>query len=473
MRARVRERGNVFFALFGAVALVGVLGAGIMSTMRGPLSTMVQVNLREQARAEMQVNLRLILASSSDQDTSPGDDLTEPLAPDISGCAAGSSAGQGCVPSSVGATINDPWGSAYRYCAWNLGPDNDAEGKWFAGGTSTNEIAVALISAGPDRSYDNDCAADPTYVTGTPLDDDIIIRMTYIDAISGSGGLWVPDDTTPTDPVATIDRSIDLTGPVSGGGALPSAQLRLGAASLLLPDHTVLGDGDCNVANDTLMRMDDSGSVPSLEICDGDNGVWLTARAAWSFNGSEIFYNADNVGIGNVDPAFLLDVSGTLNATGAVTFGGALDVTGATTLSSTLDVTGNTTVSGTFGVTGATTLSSTLAVASDTIITGSTDNNTADALTVSDSGSTAIFVVQNDGRVGINDANPSEELDVTGDINVSGTYLINGTVMLGTDNVSTNILLGPVTSPVPGTTANYLNLGDVVHADLVDRKSVV
>ena len=33
------QRGNVFFTLFGAVAVVGVLGAGIMATMRGPLST--------------------------------------------------------------------------------------------------------------------------------------------------------------------------------------------------------------------------------------------------------------------------------------------------------------------------------------------------------------------------------------------------------------------------------------------------
>lgn len=42
--ARRGERGNVFFTLFGAVAVVGVLGAGIMATMRGPLSTMVDVN---------------------------------------------------------------------------------------------------------------------------------------------------------------------------------------------------------------------------------------------------------------------------------------------------------------------------------------------------------------------------------------------------------------------------------------------
>ena len=57
------ERGNVFFALFGAVAIVGVLGAGIMATMRGPLSTMVEVNRREQAKAEMRVAANLILAS--------------------------------------------------------------------------------------------------------------------------------------------------------------------------------------------------------------------------------------------------------------------------------------------------------------------------------------------------------------------------------------------------------------------------
>ncbi|MBI2642537.1 MAG: S-layer family protein, partial [Candidatus Wildermuthbacteria bacterium] len=47
-----------------------------------------------------------------------------------------------------------------------------------------------------------------------------------------------------------------------------------------------------------------------------------------------------NVGIGTTSPSTKLDITGTLNATGASTLGSTLTVTGATTLSSTLAVTG-------------------------------------------------------------------------------------------------------------------------------------
>jgi len=53
-----------------------------------------------------------------------------------------------------------------------------------------------------------------------------------------------------------------------------------------------------------------------------------------------------NVGIGLTSPAYKLDVTGTLNTTGAVTLGSTLNVTGASTLSSTLAVTGNATFTG-------------------------------------------------------------------------------------------------------------------------------
>ncbi|MBI2642125.1 MAG: hypothetical protein HYW96_00940, partial [Candidatus Wildermuthbacteria bacterium] len=52
-----------------------------------------------------------------------------------------------------------------------------------------------------------------------------------------------------------------------------------------------------------------------------------------------------NVGIGNTSPSTTLDITGTLNATGAATLGSTLAVTGATTLSSTFAVTGISTFS--------------------------------------------------------------------------------------------------------------------------------
>lgn len=110
----------------------------------------------------------------------------------------------------------------------------------------------------------------------------------------------------------------------------------------------------------------------------------------WDGGGSTVFYvRADgNVGIGNSSPSTTLDVSGTLNATGAVTLGSTMNVvgnfsvatnkftvtaaSGNTLVAGTLDATGNfnvntnkfsvvasngnTTVAGTLGVTGLSTL---------------------------------------------------------------------------------------------------------------------
>src|SRR5690606_7039467 len=91
LRSKRRERGNVFFTLFGAVAVVGVLGAGIMSTMRGPLSTMVEVNRRTQAEAEMQVASKLALLEAIDQLANGGDcdsdTFVEPVEFDSAGTA--------------------------------------------------------------------------------------------------------------------------------------------------------------------------------------------------------------------------------------------------------------------------------------------------------------------------------------------------------------------------------------------------
>src|ERR1035438_4349543 len=50
----IRESGNVFFTLFGAIALVGVVGVATATLMRGPVGTMVSLNERTKADTELQ-----------------------------------------------------------------------------------------------------------------------------------------------------------------------------------------------------------------------------------------------------------------------------------------------------------------------------------------------------------------------------------------------------------------------------------
>ncbi|MCB1556889.1 MAG: hypothetical protein KDJ15_06200, partial [Alphaproteobacteria bacterium] len=53
------ESGNVFFALFGAVALIGVVGAATATLMRGPLGTVVTLNQQAKVDSQLQIARKL------------------------------------------------------------------------------------------------------------------------------------------------------------------------------------------------------------------------------------------------------------------------------------------------------------------------------------------------------------------------------------------------------------------------------
>jgi hypothetical protein len=101
-------------------------------------------------------------------------------------------------------------------------------------------------------------------------------------------------------------------------------------------------------------------------------------------------------------------------------------------------------ITSTLDVTGATTLDSTLTVAGTTTLNGNTNlgNATSDTIAVTgilnvDSGT--LFVNPTDNKVGINDSTPSEALDVTGNALISGTLGVTGNTTI-TGNVITSIV---------------------------------
>jgi microcystin-dependent protein len=103
-----------------------------------------------------------------------------------------------------------------------------------------------------------------------------------------------------------------------------------------------------------------------------------------------------------------------------------LDVTGATTLDSTLTVAGTTTLNGTANLNGNTNL-------------GNANGDTIAVTGILNVDSGTLYVNPTDNKVGINDSTPSEALDVTGNVAVSGS--ITGASATLTDlTVDTNVI---------------------------------
>lgn len=458
---RAGERGNVFFALFGAVAIVGVLGAGIMATMRGPLSTMVDVNRIEQAKSEVRLATSLILVGSSDDDA---DGYTEGVDPSAVGTYP---VGGGVIPASVSANKTDPWGNAYGYCAWDLGTSFAGYNNLLAGQTDVNNIAIAVISAGPDGVFQTSCVADNSgtndYVEPDGGGgDDIVEARTYNDAIAGSGGLWTPDDLNNE---ADIARDLDVSavgtsrfaGSVQAATSMITDALEPITAGSYVDVNGGIKLGDvttgCAVGDAGALRINSG----VFQMCNGS--AWAPAGGLWSLNGSDAYYMAGNVGIGLNNPNDALDVVGTAQITGNValgasltvtanyissngnlvlttgnaTFGGTLGVGGATTLSSTLGVTGATTLSSTLGVTGATTLSSTLDVTGATTLQSTLDaqgaiSNSGGDVTVDDA-----LVVTGTSDLQGNVSDSAGDLTLDDDTVVTGTLDVTGDATFGAD----------------------------------------
>lgn len=283
------ERGNVFLAIFGAIALVGLLGASVMTFMKGPLASSVRLTKLNTAENQMQIGAQVAVmatASQPDNGDCDSDGTVEPV-PFRSPTTEPVPTGGGLVPLTVGINKKDPWGTEYGYCVWNHGATQSGGlcGANMLEGTGVSGYqaypVVALISAGPDKTFSTTCrsfaAADvvtngnlldagdlPLVSKAAETDDDVITTFTYEEATSASGGLWNLKAGNPN--VAVINKSIESSGVVSSGSIESSGVANL-KGGILLPDKSFI---DCSdVANAGVMAKSSGG----IEICDG-SGVW-------------------------------------------------------------------------------------------------------------------------------------------------------------------------------------------------------
>ena len=138
------------------------------------------------------------------------------------------------------------------------------------------------------------------------------------------------------------------------------------------------------------------GTDNAVPIADPNNPnliARIQLKDLWGSTDSDDIYRLTNVGINNNNPAFTLDVGGTLNVDNATTLNDTLDVDGATTLNDTLDVDLATTLNDTLDVDGVATFND-----------------------VTDATSTLSASVQIDGGVGI-----VKKLIVGGDTTIEST----------------------------------------------------
>lgn len=274
---RKSENGNVFLAIFGAIALVGLLGASIMTFMKGPLSTSVRLTKMNTAENQMSIGAQVAVMATANQANNGDCDVDGYVEP-IEWRAATTEphpVNGGLVPLSLGISKKDPWGTEYGYCVWNHGSTTSGSGcnaNMLAGYNARTYPVVALVSAGPDKAFTTTCRTFATAdvnsdgdlldATDLPMvskaaetDDDVITTFTYEEATGVSGGLWSIKAGEPD--VAIINKSIESSGVANLKGGV------------LLPDKSFI---DCNdIANAGVMAK--SGSA--IEICNGA-GVWTS-----------------------------------------------------------------------------------------------------------------------------------------------------------------------------------------------------
>jgi hypothetical protein len=468
---RTSQSGNVFFALFGAVALVGVVGATSMQVMKGPVRSMSEVTKRTVAENNMIASSKLALLAATtqaDDGDCDADGFVEPIPFENAG-ASPKPTGGGYLPATIGAAINDPWDTRYGYCVWDHGATTAGcgGGNYLTGENSNTGYAIAIISAGPDRTFNTTCSAYPsaTALSKTPGSDDVVLGYTYAEAEANSGGLWnLKSGDAET---AQINKNLEVK---SSGGATTFALdadtgtgdfliLKAGAirgkvdgdplsmSSALKFDTAFVETGACSAANTDAFAFDTAGD--KLIRCNGAN--WVAAGGSDNL-GNHIA--TQNVRLGSYwlsgdggDEGMQVAADGAVSTSGALTtgstlgvgtnatVGGTLGVTGATTLTTlatsglgtlnALSVTNNTGVGGTLSVTGGTTLTSLATSGAATLNSLAVTNAATVGTTLGVTGATSLSTLGTSGLATLHSLAVTNNASVGGELDLTGGKIVN------------------------------------------------
>ncbi len=294
-RTRKTEKGNIFFMLFAAVGVVGALGVGSTTILKGPVSSMVKTNqvtmIENRAELDLKLMINNIITTTPDCDS---DDTIEAMEwRDAVGGEPPVITGGGYLPAAIAGATTDPWGRELGYCVWDNGSAIDDVGCGGAtqdrltGSILTDEPFVAVVSAGPDQKFQTSCVdfVDTTPADGdpdTPLiarvanSDDIVLTYTYDELKAVMGDNWLyTSDSVGEDTVKT-NQGVEITNDVTISTGVLDMNLLGGTLSLSeVP-------GSCTVARDGQMFRDASVTPPAIMLCDSGTFVSIGGGGASS-----------------------------------------------------------------------------------------------------------------------------------------------------------------------------------------------
>ncbi|MEM9468610.1 MAG: hypothetical protein AAF988_00440 [Pseudomonadota bacterium] len=324
-KSRLKESGNVFLALFGAIAIVGVVGGTAAGIMRGPMKTMTDISSRAVAENEIMANTKMsvmAIAKPAFTKDCDNDGAVEawPYDSNATGKIGGTPTGGGYIPTEFDIQrLTDPWGNHYTYCVWDHGTlVDDAT----CGGTSQNRLPglntttyptgdvnkqtfIAIISSGANRVYETTCQdwatadanadGDLDDVGDTQLalrpdgSDDILMTYSYAEAAMATSANWRLQSST-TDTAEIIEDDVEIGGDtVSGDGVsttIAGSVNALGGLKLASDPGDDSISGPCNAANDQALRINTGGATKALEICTG--GAWTAISGSSTSSSCEI-----------------------------------------------------------------------------------------------------------------------------------------------------------------------------------------
>lgn len=299
-----RISGNIFFTLFAAVAVVGALGIGVNNIMKGPVNTMVKTNQMVATEDRSELNLKLMMQwATENAPDCDADGTIEAMPWRIPAGTPLPSAptGGGLFPSDVSPRVKDAWGTEFGYCTWDNGTAvktgacaDDARRR--RGSTSTSQPFIAMISAGPNKSFETTCAdyVDTSPADGTPDtklisrtagSDDVIFQYSYEETRQAMGDNWVfTKDTANTGDAIKTNQNLGFSQDLGFSGVLDLN--RLGGGLVL----SNMAGAVCNGDTEGHLFTDNAMNPPSLVMCRSGSfspvgaAANATATAASGFN---------------------------------------------------------------------------------------------------------------------------------------------------------------------------------------------